>query len=202
LLTENSITEWQGKRNDSILRLSNRWRLGLTNTVFSTELKRDTIGGAKSSTLFFALALQQMEDYICKPVHEMFDFLGGSLSASLITLGLTLPSAGTNRPRFSASDIIDILEDVRKLCYLLKEYRVHISIYHQEHRVLFPTSSAKSTHFQRGQLDELLKSTFGNANLSSCLTPTVLPAIIRRTTQRMEPWEAYSFQSWQVWINI
>eukprot|EP01102_Stenamoeba_stenopodia_P002023 TRINITY_DN11811_c0_g2_i1.p1 TRINITY_DN11811_c0_g2~~TRINITY_DN11811_c0_g2_i1.p1 ORF type:complete len:440 (+),score=109.96 TRINITY_DN11811_c0_g2_i1:309-1628(+) len=138
-------------------------------------------GGGKSSALLFAFLLQHIEDSVCKPIYEIFDFLGGSLSANFITLGLTLPLPGTNRPRYSASDIVDLLED--------------------EQRIIFPIANVKPTKYQRGQLDELLKATFGTANFSSCLRPTLLPALIRRTSKRMEPWEAYAFQSWQAQMD-
>lgn len=135
------------------------------NTSQTKKYTALALDGGGIRGLMEALWLQKIEETTGQPIHKLFDFIGGTSTGGIITLGLTTPDPQNpqEKAKFKAEDLVELFQGV-------KRYEV------------FPYSkfgSAKQyikNRFHSGQYEKLLAEKFGDITLQNSLSSVLVTA--------------------------
>ena len=77
-----------------------------------------SIDGGGIRGIIPAVILQEIEKRANKPICELFDYVAGTSTGSILATGLTVPDElQKNKPKFTASDLLKIYEEKGKIIF-------------------------------------------------------------------------------------
>ncbi|RRB02144.1 patatin-like phospholipase family protein [Larkinella rosea] len=122
-----------------------------------------SIDGGGIRGIIPAKILCEIEQKTGKPIAALFDLIAGTSTGGLIALALTMPSSDKSAPKYKAEDVLKIYTErgkeifaKGKLQKFTNPYGIFEELYDKQH------------------LEKVLDDYFFNANLSSCVTNTMV----------------------------
>lgn len=128
------------------------------------RIKVLSIDGGGVYGIVSAMVLQELEKITAKPVAELFDFVSGTSTGGLITLGLTKPGIN-GKPRYTAADMVRLYETECQNIFsrsLLHKIRALGHLIDEK----YPSNG----------IDDVLHRYLGTTALSELLTDVLVPA--------------------------
>jgi patatin-like phospholipase/acyl hydrolase len=123
-----------------------------------------SIDGGGIKGLFSAVLLDKLEQLTGLRVHEIFDYIAGTSTGSLLALGLTVPAEeNPEKPKYDIKFIRNIYE------------KDGATIFPPQHKIIKTMNSIVSYRYEPEPLEAKLQNYFNNYDLSAALIPVLVP---------------------------
>ncbi|MDJ0675846.1 MAG: CBASS cGAMP-activated phospholipase [Calothrix sp. MO_167.B42] len=147
-----------------------------------TAIKILSIDGGGIRGIIPAIILSEIEERTGKPIAELFDFIAGTSTGGLLTLGLTKPNS-EGRPQYSANDLIQLYETEGK------------TIFHRSESITDKMSHIWRRKFYSDGIEGVLKKYFDDTLLSQALNEMLI------TSYDVENCSPYFFKRYKAQYN-
>ena len=142
------------------------------------KVKVLSIDGGGVYGIVSAMLLAEIERLTGEPISSLFDLVAGTSTGGIIALGLTMPDATGEKPRYSAVDMVDLYSTKGDQIF----YR---SFLHK----IFALGNLLDEKYEAVRIEKTLKKYFGDTKLSETLTDVLI------TSYGIERRDAHFFKS-------
>ena len=124
-----------------------------------------SIDGSGIRGLIPAIILDRLQYYTKKPLHSLFDCIGGSSSGALLSLGLTMPDPfDDTRARYQPNELVTWFNKD-----IVSVFKTSLSN---------PSAPFYQVKYNANSFEKFLQAKFGNATFSAALTPTLVTSCL------------------------